>query len=49
MLTGAKIPKMSLQAYDTRRDNRGMQARDGCWGPGACRLQLAGQPSATPR
>eukprot|EP01045_Picozoa_sp_COSAG04_P000747 COSAG04_NODE_20_length_39202_cov_9.993530_17_plen_227_part_00 len=26
-----------------------MQGRDGCWGPGAAGLQLAGQPSATPR
>ena len=26
-----------------------MQGRDGCWGPGGHRLQLAGRPSATPK
>ena len=36
-------------APGARRDNRGMQGRDGCWGPSRHRLQLTGGPSATPK
>ena len=47
--TGTAVPHWCSALSLSRRHNRGMQGRDGCWGPGGCRLQLAGQPSATPR